>query len=58
MSMSACASSAGFGETERTFCRELLRERPTYAPQDTEETKEQGVRFLTLLTTLCKEQGS
>ena len=52
LSISACETSTG-SATEHTICRELGRELPTYSPQDTDDTKSQGVRFLTVYRAVC-----
>lgn len=54
--MSGCVGSTGYGttETERTICRELRRDLPTYSTRDTDATKEAGARFLELFREICK----
>ena len=54
--MSGCVGSTGSAttETERTICRELRRDLPTYSTRDTEATKEAGARFLELFREICK----
>ncbi len=53
--MSGCVGSAGSAttETERTICRELRRDLPTYSTRDTEATKEDGARFLEIFGAVC-----
>jgi hypothetical protein len=45
--------ASGTTETERTICRELARDLPTYSTRDTDATKEAGVRFLTVFRAVC-----
>lgn len=53
--MSGCVTTmpSGTTETERTICRELRRDLPTYSTDDTDATKEAGVRFLTTFRAIC-----
>lgn len=44
---------AATSETERTICRELRRDLPTYSRADTQETKEAGIRFLEVFDAVC-----
>lgn len=54
MSMSGCADSTpSVTETQSTICRELQKVLPTYSGRDTEQTKEEGVRFLTVFGAVC-----
>lgn len=49
-----CASPAGFGtETERSICRELARDLPTYSTSDTPETLASGARFIAVFEAVC-----
>lgn len=49
----ACAKPGG-SETEQAMCRELGKVLPTYSRQDTEQTKEDGLRFLTVFKAVCE----
>lgn len=40
-------------ETERTMCRELRRDLPTYSPNDTIETLESGANFIDVFNAIC-----
>lgn len=52
--MTGCATKGGLGtETEETICRELRRELPSFSSRDTEQTKEEGDRFLTVFEAVC-----
>jgi hypothetical protein len=52
LSTSACVSAGG-SATEQTICRELGAVLPTYSTSDTEQTKEDGDRFLTVFDAVC-----
>lgn len=52
--MTGCATKGGLGtETEETICRELRRKLPSFSSRDTEQTKEEGDRFLTVFEAVC-----
>lgn len=53
--MSGCVTSTGSAtsEAERSICRELRRDLPTYSMADTTETKEDGAAFLTTFYAVC-----
>ncbi len=52
--MSGCANLAASGTaTEAAICRELGAALPTYHVDDTERTKEDGARYLTLFRAVC-----
>jgi len=40
-------------EAEKTLCTKLAEVLPTYVPDDTLATREQGVKFLTRFHALC-----
>lgn len=42
-------------ETERTICRELRRDLPSYSRRDTTETLESGARFISVFDAVCPE---
>lgn len=42
-------------ETERTMCRELWRDLPTYSRTDTAETLQSGARFVDVFRGICPE---
>lgn len=50
--LSACATLT-VSETERTLCRELRRELPTWSNQDTPETLASGARFIAVFEAVC-----
>lgn len=50
--MSGCVTTAG-SATERAICAELENVLPTYSTQDTNQTKEDGDRFLTVFDAVC-----
>lgn len=50
--LSGCGST-GVSETERTICRELRMDLPSYSEQDTEETLGSGARFLDVFGAVC-----
>lgn len=52
--MTGCATLAG-SETNRATCQELRAVLPTYSRQDTEESKRQGVEFLSVFGAVCPE---
>jgi hypothetical protein len=52
MLLTACASTGG-SETERTICRELRADLPTYSRRDTPETLESGARFVGTFEAVC-----
>lgn len=52
MLMTGCASVAG-SETDRTICRELRRELPSYSRHDTQRTKEEADRFFAVFEAIC-----
>ena len=45
----------GASETERTICRELQRDLPTYSTRDTAETLQSGARFIRTFTAICED---
>lgn len=51
--LTGCAAM-GSSETERTICRELRRDLPSYSSQDTPETLEIGARFLDVFEAVCE----
>lgn len=51
--LSGCAVTAS-SETERTICRELARDLPTFSRNDTPETLEAGARFLDVFAAVCR----
>ena len=53
--LSGCANVGG-SETERTICRELRRDLPTYSTQDTPETLKAGADFLDVFEAICPEK--
>lgn len=50
--MSACASSVP-SVTEQTVCHELRTDLPTYSSKDTEQSKQEGARFLATFHAIC-----
>lgn len=54
MLLATCGTRVTGGtETERTICRELHRDLPTYSQADTPQTIEEGARFLTVFQAVC-----
>jgi hypothetical protein len=53
--LSGCGTMGG-SETERTICRELRMDLPTYSSQDSEETLASGARFLDVFAAVCPER--
>lgn len=51
--LSGCGSTTQYAETERSICRELARDLPTYSTKDTELTLEQGARFIEVFYAVC-----
>ena len=50
----SCASTTGGGtRTEEQLCTELRRALPTWAAGDTERSRREGARFLTVFDSLC-----
>lgn len=52
---SACGNAGNYGETERSICRELRRELPTYSAKDTEQSKLEGERFFAVFDAVCPD---
>ena len=52
--LSACATGGGF-ETERSLCRELRTDLPTWSSRDTPETLAAGARFITVFEAVCPQ---
>ena len=50
--LSGCMTT-GNSETERSICRELRRDLPTYSTRDTEETLRSGADFLDVFKAVC-----
>lgn len=50
--ISACATSTP-SATENTICRELRGDLPSYSRKDTEQSKQEGVKFLTTFHAVC-----
>lgn len=50
---SGCANAIGASETERTICRELRADLPTYSRRDTPETLAAGARFVEVFAAVC-----
>ena len=50
----SCAAQGG-SVTERTICRELRRDLPTYSTRDTAETLASGARFQAVFNAICKD---
>lgn len=51
--LTACAR-VGASETERTICRELRRDLPTFSADDTAETLAAGARFIDVFDAVCR----
>ena len=51
--LSACASQ-NVSETERSICRELARDLPSYSVMDTYETLRSGARFIEVFEAICQ----
>lgn len=49
-----CSATGGY-ETQRTICRELSVDLPSYSVKDTPETLESGARFLDVFYAVCGE---
>lgn len=49
-----CAMQAG-SETERSICRELRADLPTWSRYDTPESLAQGARFVTVFEGVCNQ---
>ncbi|RRH71281.1 hypothetical protein [Falsigemmobacter faecalis] len=47
-----CAMQGG-SETERSICRELRADLPSYSQQDTAQTLEEGARFQLVFAGVC-----
>ena len=43
----------GISETERTICRELRSDLPSYSASDTQETLAAGARFIGVFNAVC-----
>ena len=51
-----CAPQAGSGtEVERSICRELRADLPSWSRYDTPETLSQGARFVTVFGEVCNQ---
>ncbi|WP_420344630.1 hypothetical protein [Paenirhodobacter sp.] len=50
----SCAAQ-GASETERTICRELRRDLPTYSTRDTAETLQSGAQFIRTFNAICED---
>jgi len=50
--LSGCQNTGGYA-TERSICRELARDLPTYSTKDTPETLESGARFIDVFYAVC-----
>lgn len=50
----SCAAPGG-SETERTICREMRRDLPTYSTRDTAETLASGARFQAVFSAICED---
>lgn len=51
--LTGCASVPAGSGTERTVCRELRADLPTYSTADTAETLASGARFLDVFEAVC-----
>ena len=52
MLLTGCVKSGG-SATERTICRELRADLPTYSRRDTPETLAAGARFVEVFAAVC-----
>lgn len=52
--LTACATAGG-SATERTICRELARDLPTWSDRDTPETLRAGARFVNVFRAVCPD---
>jgi hypothetical protein len=50
--LSGCAST-GVSETERTICRELRMDLPSFSTNDTAQTMAEAARFLDVFEAVC-----
>jgi hypothetical protein len=50
--LSGCAST-GVSETDRTICRELRMDLPSFSTRDTPETLAEAARFLDVFEAVC-----
>jgi hypothetical protein len=50
--LSGCANTNA-SATERTICRELARDLPSYSRSDTPDTLASGARFLDVFAAVC-----
>lgn len=53
MLLTGCLAPVGSAETERTICRELRADLPTYSRRDTPETLAAGARFVEVFAAVC-----
>jgi hypothetical protein len=51
--LSGCQNTGGYVQTERSICRELARDLPTYSTKDTPETLKSGARFIDVFNAVC-----
>ncbi|RRH70039.1 hypothetical protein [Falsigemmobacter faecalis] len=51
--LSASCAMQGGSETERSICRELRADLPSYSRQDTAQTLEEGARFQLVFAGVC-----
>ena len=51
--LSGCVVTGGYEQTERTICRELRMDLPTYSKLDTALTLDAGARFLDVFDAVC-----
>ena len=51
--LSGCQNTGGYVQTERSICRELARDLPTYSTKDTTKTLESGARFIDVFYAVC-----
>ena len=51
--LSGCQNTGGYVQTERSICRELARDLPSYSTKDTPETLESGARFIDVFNAVC-----
>ena len=52
MLLASCATQKS-SETERSICRELARDLPSYSLKDTPETLIEGARFMRVFEAVC-----
>lgn len=50
--LGSCAMQGG-SETERTICRELRADLPSWSSRDTSQTLESGARFIAVFEGVC-----